>query len=144
LWGEQGFGPGSADVLSKRMPWIRADDVFAAADAEEEALQPSPWLHRRRGPLRAKDEGQIRFKKPRVKLSLDDRLRLNQARIREAEQALVAAPNANLLQLQRSLRGYRAYAVVLQTASSRRERASDQLLSKSWPRPGGDECLPTP
>jgi hypothetical protein len=101
---------------------VSADDVFAAADAEADALNPAPWLHRRLGPLRAKDEGQIRFKKPRAQLSLDDRLRLNEARIRGAEQQLAsAAPDANVVQLQRSLRGFRAYEVVLQ---NRQRRAS--------------------
>ncbi len=102
------------------MPWYSADFVFAVNDAEEEALTASPWLHRRRGPLRKPSEdGRI---KTRVKRSIGDRLRLNAARIAEAEQALaVAAPDANLLRLERSLRGYRAYEVVLQ---NRRRRAS--------------------
>jgi hypothetical protein len=42
------------------MAWLRADDVFAAADAEDDALNPAPWLERREGPMRKPDEDRIK------------------------------------------------------------------------------------
>jgi hypothetical protein len=39
------------------LPWVSADDVFAAQDAEEDALRAAPWLLSGRGPLRKPEEG---------------------------------------------------------------------------------------
>ena len=95
------------------MAWLRADDVFAAADREADALNPAPWLERRQGPLRKPDEGQIRIKK-RHRVSPDERLRHLAAKIREAENALAhAEPDADLWRLRCRVAGLRAYAVAI-------------------------------
>ncbi len=93
------------------MPWIRADDVFAAADAEEEALQPSPWLQRRRGPMRKPDEHLMT--KRNASLSPEERLSLNAVKIRETEQALAGAGPDEVFGLKKSLAMFRAKRSIL-------------------------------
>jgi hypothetical protein len=91
------------------MPWLSADDVFEAQDREDEASQPSPWLHRRRGPLRKPDEG-----KYEIRAGLDERVQLVATKIREAEEALAAAgPDADLSQRRKRLAQFRTKCAIL-------------------------------
>jgi hypothetical protein len=94
------------------LPWVSADDVFAAQDAEEEALRAAPWLLRGRGPLRKPEEGG--FNTRIRKLTVEERLRLNAASIRESEQAIrEAGPDADVFQLNCRLRAFRGARVKL-------------------------------
>jgi hypothetical protein len=94
------------------LPWVPADLVFAAQDAEEEALRAAPWLHRRQGPLRKPDE--LLKTKRHTKLSREERLQLNAARIRETEQAITdAGPDAEVHRLRQRLAAYKGQRAVL-------------------------------
>jgi hypothetical protein len=45
-------GAATATLTRRNMPWVSAESLFADQDQEEAALQPSPWLYRRNGPMR--------------------------------------------------------------------------------------------
>jgi hypothetical protein len=86
--------------------WLRADDVFAAVDAEAYALNPAPWLERRNGAMRKPDEGV----KPGCGVAdLEDRLRLNAAKICDTEQALADSGPAERRRLTQRLAALRTF-----------------------------------
>lgn len=90
---------------------MSADDVFAAADAEADALNPAPWLQRRDGPVRKPDEGRIQ--NGRADSDLENRLRTLAAKIRETICALDKAGPADAPHLRRQLAAFRAHATRL-------------------------------
>jgi hypothetical protein len=101
------------------MAWLRADDVFAAADAEAYALNPAPWLDRREGPLRRPDEGRV--KPGRGDSDLEDRLRLSAAKMADTKQALADAEPSErrrLTQRVAALRAFRARLLLRREAQS--------------------------
>jgi hypothetical protein len=103
---------GSRRVRCVEMAWLRADDVFAAADAEADALNPDPWLQRREGPMRKPDEGRIqaRLRRP----DLENRLRGLAMKIQETICALDKAGPADAPPLRRQFAAFRAHATKLQ------------------------------
>jgi hypothetical protein len=99
-------------AYAPELAWVSADDLFADADAEEDALRPAPWLFRNPGPMRRKDEGAI--KNGEGDADLDARILANATRIRVAEQALAQAPPADQLGLRLRLSAYRRHQEMLQ------------------------------
>jgi hypothetical protein len=89
------------------MAWLRADDVFEAADAEVEALSPAPWLGRREGPMRKPDEGRI--KEGCGVADLEERLRHYAAKIAQTEQALADVGPAERRRLMQRLAALRTF-----------------------------------
>jgi hypothetical protein len=91
---------------------VSADDVFAAADAEEQALRPAPWLERRHGAPRKPDEV-LKTRKGRPG-TREERIALNLARIRETEKSIAdAEPDADVHRLQQRLAAYKSARAVL-------------------------------
>lgn len=93
------------------MPWVSANDLFAQADAEDEALHPAPWLQRREGPARKPDEGRIH---PGRVGSVEDRLRRLAVKIQETICALDKAGPTDAPHLRRQLAAFRAHMTRLQ------------------------------
>ncbi len=97
------------------MGWLAADDIFEEADAENEAMLPAPWIHRRIGPMRKPDEDNMRRRGPGSRtVSLEERLSRGAARIRAAEEAVAeAGPQVDVQLLRYRLSGQRAVHTTL-------------------------------
>ncbi len=109
LWGARTYvrEGRSRRVRCLEMAWLRADDVFSAADAQADALNSAPWLHRRNGPLRKPDEGRI--KDGCGVADLEDRLRDYAAKIAQTEQALADAGPTEQRRLRQRLAAFHTF-----------------------------------